>query len=83
MARSTRTQNAEAGPSQSQRRANGFSGTQASTQDDEVLRKPALSDEEDEDDDPRQQWTIDTFENLPVDPQKYIQLVSFRLVTVS
>lgn len=80
MARSTRAQNAEAGPSQSQRRTNGFGSTQHSTQDDEVLHKPALSDEEEEDHDPRQEWTIDTFENQPVDREKYIHLVSYHRV---
>lgn len=75
MSRSSRSQNADAGPSQSRRRANGFADSQRSTQDDESLRKPVLSDEED--DDPRQRWTIDTFENVPVDPQRFVQLVSF------
>lgn len=74
MSRSTRSQNAEAGPSQSQRRRNGVSDTQYSTQDDESLRKPDLSD--DEDGDEREKWTIDTFENQPVSKDKYDHLVS-------
>lgn len=74
MSRTTRTQNAEAGPSQSQRRRNGFSDTQFSTLDDESLRKPDLSD--DEDGDEREKWTIDTFENQPVSKDKYGHLVS-------
>lgn len=77
MARLTQSQNAQAGPSQpqSQRRTNGFGGTQFSTQDDEVLQKPAVQEEEDEEPDPRLQWNIDTFENVPVASQKLIGFV--------
>lgn len=77
MSRTTRTQNAEAGPSQSQRRRNGFSDTQSSTQDDEVLRKPDLSQEEDVD--PRERWTIDNFEDQPLSKDRYQSTVSLVL----
>lgn len=54
---------------------NGLGDTQFSTQDDEVLQKPTVGGEEDEVTDPRLQWSVDTFEDVPVHPQKLIGLV--------